>query len=134
MLASPFVVNSTADLVDVTPGDDVCGAAGGVCTLRAAVMEANAAAGSDTIVLPAGTYTLSIAGRDENGAATGDLDIVASQPLTITGAAAATTIVDGGGIDRVFHNAGAFAISHVTIRNGDSPARARAAESSPRRR
>ncbi len=57
------------------------------CSLREAIINANnnntsgsidcvsGAAGVDEIVLPAGTYTLSIAGRSEDAAATGDLDI-----------------------------------------------------------
>ena len=48
--------------VDAIPGDGVCAAAGGACTLRAAVEEANALAGGHAITLPAGTYTLTIAG------------------------------------------------------------------------
>ena len=56
--------------------------------------------GADTITLPSGIYTLSIAGADEQAAKTGDLDI--TDDLTISGAVEATTIVDGGGLDRVF--------------------------------
>ena len=56
--------------------------------------------GGDTIVLPSGTYTLTIAGTGENGGAMGDLDIKGD--LTITGAATGTTIVDGAEIDRIF--------------------------------
>ena len=53
-LAAPsditFTVNSTLDVVDQTPADGFCrtdplGPAAGACTLRAAVMEANAAGG-----------------------------------------------------------------------------------------
>ena len=44
-----FVVNSTADTPDPTPGDGICGASSGPCTLRAAIQEANAQAGADTI-------------------------------------------------------------------------------------
>ena len=55
--------------------------------------------------LPAGTYTLTRAGTNEDAAATGDLDI--TQNLTITGAGAATTIIDGNQLDRVFQNHGA---------------------------
>ena len=56
--AASFSVNSTADAVDVTPGDGVCETVTfGECTLRAAVMEANALAGHDSITLPAGVYT-----------------------------------------------------------------------------
>ncbi|MEM9613336.1 MAG: CSLREA domain-containing protein [Actinomycetota bacterium] len=47
--AGPFTVNSTGDDGDSSPGDGVCRTGGGVCTLRAAVEEANASAGPDTI-------------------------------------------------------------------------------------
>ncbi|HXE97663.1 MAG TPA: choice-of-anchor D domain-containing protein, partial [Dongiaceae bacterium] len=80
----------------------------------------------DTIVLPAGTYTLTIAGTGEDAAATGDLDITGlGGALTISGAGAATTIIDGGALDTVFETifaggVGANAtISDVTIRNGN---------------
>ena len=84
--AATFTVNSTGDATDANPGDGVAETApdNGVCTLRAAIQEANALAGADTINLPAGTYTLSIAGANEDAAATGDLDI--TDNLTITGA------------------------------------------------
>lgn len=52
--------------------------------------------------LPAGTYALSLGTRNENAAASGDLDI--SQDLTITGAGAATTIVNGSALNRLFHD------------------------------
>ena len=54
-----FVVNSSADSVDANPGNGVCADASGNCTLRAAIMEANALSGAD-ITLPAGTYTLTM--------------------------------------------------------------------------
>jgi CSLREA domain-containing protein len=44
-----FVVNSTADDEDLNPGDAICATAGGVCTLRAAIVEANLHTGPDTI-------------------------------------------------------------------------------------
>ena len=123
--ASPnatFTVNSTVDAVDVNPGDGVCETAvgNGICTLRAAVMEANALAGSDSISLLANTYALAIAGRDEDASATGDIDIL--DDLTINGANAATTIVDGASLDRVFHITGTtnltVSMSNLTIQNG----------------
>jgi hypothetical protein len=52
------------------------------------------------IVLPAGRYLLTRAGRDENAAATGDLDV--RDDVTITGADVDATIVDGNDHDRVF--------------------------------
>lgn len=115
-----FTVNSTADAVDATPGDGACDDGAGNCTLRAAIMEANALPGADTITLPAGTYILSISGRGEDAAQTGDLDI--TDDLTINGAGAAVTIVDGGTVDRVFHVFSGITaeISGVTTRNGSA--------------
>ena len=54
VFAATFNVDSTADEVDATPGDGTCATAGGACTLRAAVQEANATVGLDTVDLPAG--------------------------------------------------------------------------------
>jgi hypothetical protein len=42
--------------------DGVCATASGACSLRAAIMEANALPGADTIIVPAGTYVLALAG------------------------------------------------------------------------
>jgi CSLREA domain-containing protein len=39
--AESFLVNSTGDETDVVPGDKACMTAGGVCTFRAAIVEAN---------------------------------------------------------------------------------------------
>lgn len=118
--AATFTVNSTADVANLQAN---CTSGTGQCTLRSAIQAANASAAADTIVLPAGTYTLTIAGRNENAAATGDLDIVvAGGPLNITGAGAATTIIDAGGLDRVFDVSAQspVTISDVTIRDGNS--------------
>ena len=54
-----FNVNSTANTPDANPGNGICADANGVCTLRAAIMEANALAGPDTIHLQTTTYTIS---------------------------------------------------------------------------
>lgn len=103
--ASTFVVNSTFDLVDLAPGNGVCVTSGGTCTLRAAIQEANALAGADTIELPVGVVELSIAGAGEDAAATGDLDILGE--TTIQGPALddygyPRAAVDANGLDRVF--------------------------------
>ena len=61
--AANFTVNSTADGHDATPGNNVCETAtgNGVCTLRAAIEEANALTPqADTITLPAGTYNRTV--------------------------------------------------------------------------
>jgi CSLREA domain-containing protein len=47
--SGPFIVNSTADTPDASPGDGCCADASGNCTLRAAIQEANATAGRDTL-------------------------------------------------------------------------------------
>ncbi len=55
-LVAQFVVNSTIDAPDANVGDGICADAGGNCTLRAAVMEANASPGDNSISLPIGEY------------------------------------------------------------------------------
>ena len=68
-------VNATYDAIDVNPGDGIADDGTGHATLRAAIMEANALAGANTIRIPPGTYTLSLLGANEDLSATGDLDI-----------------------------------------------------------
>jgi hypothetical protein len=118
-LAAEFTVNTTSDLTDLNPGDRVCEAtaASGDCTLRAAVMESNSLAGADVIDLPAGTYLLTIAGQDDS-AMMGDLDVTEGE-LTISGAGADSTFIDGNQIDRVFFvNVAQLSLQDLTIRNG----------------
>lgn len=107
---------SSAAIRTVTDfGDTVSGGAPGQLRL-----EINAAAPGDTIVIPAGTITLTGAsGEDAN--ASGDLDL--TKGLTIQGAGAGATVVDGGDIDRVFHilSGASVAISGLTIRGGLAP-------------
>ena len=98
--AAIFKVNSTDDIVDVAPGNGICMTGTGVCTLRAAVQEANALPGADEIRLKAAVYRLTLTGAGENLAATGDLDITDS--VTIKGKGATLTVVDGHHSDRVF--------------------------------
>jgi uncharacterized repeat protein (TIGR01451 family)/CSLREA domain-containing protein len=113
--AAVFVVNVTTD----DAPDGACN--GGTsptppatdCTLREAIIAANATAGGDEIRLTqiapatnATTYTLTIPGADDTAAA-GDLDITESVTIgTVSGGGyvivrAGTT--KGAGIDRVFH-------------------------------
>jgi hypothetical protein len=101
--AAEFTVETPFDAVDDEPGDGFCATSGEfpVCTLRAAIMEANALPGSDTIELPAGTYFVSLPGPFEDGGASGDLDIHGA--LTIAGAGRDVTIIDATDLgDRVF--------------------------------
>jgi hypothetical protein len=83
-----FVINSVGDAIDSVPGDGVCSIGPGsmLCSLRAAIMEANALPGADRILLPpsAAPYTLTIpSGADPDPASHGDLDITGQ--LRITG-------------------------------------------------
>jgi len=116
-----FSVNKVADTND--------GACNADCSLREAIVAANLAAGADSITVPAGTYTLTIAnagGLNEDNSAQGDLDI--NSPLTITGAGVASTIIQGGttnanGIDKVlafspFCTPFNMSLSDVTVRFG----------------
>jgi CSLREA domain-containing protein len=99
----------------------------GNCSLREAIRAANldiavdacpAGSGADSIYLPTGVYTLSIPGAGEDMGMTGDLDI--RSDMTITGSGEGATIVDGGGLDRVFHVVGTdqVTIANLTVRNG----------------
>ncbi len=113
-----FIVNSLLDRVDAAPGNGACATATGTCTLRAAIQEANAAAGSDVIVLAAGNYLLTIPGAGEDNAATGDLDI--TDHLSLFGAGTGSTQINAGGLDRAIHIPGGSVVTfaNVTIRNG----------------
>jgi CSLREA domain-containing protein len=120
---APIMVTTTLDLVDSAPGDGVCAGLGGGCALRAAIQEANALTGPQTIIVPAGDYTLAIAGANENLAASGDLDL--ADDVVLQGAGAATTIIDAGGLDRVLSVISttvpvSVTISGLTLRNGDT--------------
>jgi CSLREA domain-containing protein len=110
--ALTYLVNSTADAHDAAPGDAICETASGngVCTLRAAIEEANTATGA-TIRLPAGTFALTL----------GSLTI--SHPTTISGAGAAKTIVSGGNLSRVLLilAAGQTRLADLTLRDGSDP-------------
>lgn len=123
--AAAFLVNSVADLPDGGLADGLCDTGSapfltGICTLRAAIQQANATVGPDAITLPAGVYTLTRVGTGEDEADTGDLDI--TDDMTIIGANAATTIVDGLTFDRVFDilPGATVTIQDVTIQNGDT--------------
>ena len=115
-----ITVNTTTDEVN-SDGD---------CSLREAVQSANTDTavdactqgnGADTISLLAATYVLTITGTNEDAAATGDLDLTAD--VTIDGAGAGSTMVDGNAIDRVFHIAAGINVTlqNLTISGGSPP-------------
>lgn len=77
---------------------------------------------ADTIVLQAGTYTLTQPGAGENESANGDLDLVS---MTIVGQGVGETVIDGnGGVtgDRVLHVLGGSTVSvrDLTVQHGQT--------------
>jgi CSLREA domain-containing protein/uncharacterized repeat protein (TIGR01451 family) len=129
-----FTVNTTADTVTANgcaPGNP------NTCSLREAILEANASAGADTIMVPAGTYQLTIApaaGADPHDATTGDLDI--TDAVSIVGAGPLSTTIAAGsnatnGIDKIFsinpQGLGAgfdTSLSNLTLLFGKNPSAA----------
>ncbi len=137
---------ASAAVINVNSTDDNLTAGDGNCTLREAIRNANtdsdttgsdctAGSGADIINVPAGTYTLTLGPAGDDAALSGDLDITDADGLTITGAGAATTIIQActvdqktalcpagqGIVDRVFHildSGTVVEIYDLTIQNG----------------
>ena len=94
-------------------------------SLREAIISANENGQDNVIDLQAGVYQLTIANTagHENTGAQGDLNLTAvNHTTTIQGAGAGVTIIDGGGLDRVFEvMSGVTAVFQgLTIRNGEA--------------
>jgi CSLREA domain-containing protein len=107
--AATFTVTKTADTADGTCDAD--------CSLREAIVAANANGGPDAVDVPAGTYVLTLSGAGEDGGVSGDLDI--SDDIAISGTGTGQTVIDGDAADRVLHiHSGTVDISDLTIRNG----------------
>jgi CSLREA domain-containing protein len=133
--AQNFLVNSTADHADQTPGDGICatgslapdGSGNPECTLRAAIQESNADAGAHQITVPAGTYALTLTANcvvavyNENSG--GTVTLCMSGQINVAGAGAGQTIIDAGNADRlaVIGNTGIVEFSGVTLQNGTEP-------------
>ena len=129
--AGPIAVTTTNDTI----ADD------GFCSLREAVIAANSdssfhdcpgGSGADTIIFDAQlprpvVITLTLTGADEDGAQSGDLDVMGT--LAIVGANASgetpdAVVIDGNATDRVFEvlQGSTAGITGVTIRHGSAPA------------
>lgn len=88
-IAATFIVSKTNDSTNST-------------SLRGAIIAANHAGGANLIVLTSGIYRLSIAGADEVGGRTGDLDIT-NGSVTIIGSFKSPVVIDATDLgDRVF--------------------------------
>lgn len=119
---SNIIVNSLLDLPDANLLDGVPDAdlatAGLQTTLRAAIMHANGTGIAESIELPEGTFALTFRGSNEDAAATGDLDVLGE--ITLIGAGAALTIIDGKKLkDRAFdvHAGARLTGSRFTVRS-----------------
>ena len=124
--ATEIRVNTTADQAGGAPASD--------CSLRNAVIaadlnqaEAGCPAGerTDTILLPAGTYRLTLGDPGDQDPASGDLDMSHfGRTVIIPDQLDSKVRIDGNGLDRVFDLAfpryGRLELKRLTISGGDT--------------
>ncbi len=119
-------------IVNVTTTADEYG--GGInCSLREAIKSQNDSVnfggcvrgvvpgpgGTDTILIPSGTYTLTLTGAGEDLDVTGDLDILTSMIISSTGLPLPTVTGDPNWVDRIFHVlTGTMTMKGLAIRGG----------------
>ena len=119
VFAATIAVNADADDFDAGPN--------GNCTLREAILAANTnlavdgcPAGEagpgvvDRIVVPAGTYVLSVGPMGDSAGESGDLDL--TDEVEIDGAGADLTTVDAAGLDRVFQISSGVEVTLVGLK------------------
>ncbi|HEX2698148.1 MAG TPA: SH3 domain-containing protein [Anaerolineales bacterium] len=106
-----FLVTRTDD-----PPGGLCSATN--CSLRQAVTLSNACAGTQTIRIPAGTYTLTLTGANEDSNLRGDLDI--TQDVNIVGVG--YPAIDGNGTDRALDikTGATVTLQTLVIQNGQA--------------
>jgi CSLREA domain-containing protein len=133
LMACTYTVDSTADAPDANPGDFICARAvpqggfttgddAGLCTLRAAIMEANATVVPDRVEVPAGLYRLALPTLEGT-------ELVISSDVLIRGAGSGSTIIDGGGEGCTLNpgewrpviriTSGTVGLVYLTIQNGN---------------
>lgn len=127
--AAVFVAAAPANAavfeVDVREDPTPDGCTAGDCSLREAVLAANAEPGPDTITLAAGSYRLSLEGSDEDAAASGDLDI--TDELIIRGTGSPGSTIDAGFAsttpDRILDvvSGSGLTLEGVTLTDGIAP-------------
>lgn len=102
--AAGFTVNSNGDAADANLSDPACATATNVCTVRAAIQQANATAGSDVVTVPAMTISLGS-------------PLTISSNVTLRGAGARSTILHatGGEHAMLLVTSGVVNVSGVTI-------------------
>ena len=115
-----YAVTTGRDLPDTDLLDPECVTTDdSLCSLRAAIQQANQTPEEDTITLSGVTYALTLSGTGEDDSATGDLDV--TTPIVISGGSFATTVIDGKKLkDRIFDvkPGGTLTLSGVTLENG----------------
>jgi hypothetical protein len=122
MAPAVFAVNTFDDSVEATRDGSGLDANGNI-SLRSAVMATNDLAGTNTIVLSGGTYTLTIAPVQGGGDEGGHLNIgrgLTNNNVTIQGATDGTTVIDANQLDHAI-DVGFFCtatLSQLTIQNG----------------
>ena len=109
-----FTVNDLGDADDAALGDNVCATAGGVCTLRAAIREANASPACSPLTINFSvTGTITLQNRDL---------FVSHSNLTIQGPGANLLTISANEDSRVFslNSSATASINNLTITNGRS--------------
>lgn len=116
-----LIVNTAVDAPDADLTDDTCAIAdGGRCSLRAAIQEANVDPDETLIVVPDGTFRLTVPGLDEEAGATGDLDLRTTMVIVGGGETIIEQTVAG---ERVLDvRSGTASLSGLTITGGDMSA------------
>jgi hypothetical protein len=106
-----YVVNAISDGSDADPSDDTCATIDGECSLRAAVEQANATPGAQTIVLADWQVLLSS-------------ELAVNGDLNITGLGAGKTVLGSTGSSRIVSVAAGshLTVSDLTIQGGVSDA------------
>jgi hypothetical protein len=125
--ATTFFVIDPTDAPDAQLNGTCASTHLGLCTLRAAIQEAEFVAGDDIVELSAGIgdYRLTIPpGPEATGPpsnATGDLDI--STNITVNGFRPEAAVIDGTGTHRIFdvHVGGTLSLTKLTLQNGKGP-------------
>lgn len=125
-LSALCVTTAAADFRVTSNSDTLDGVCDHRCSLRDAVVAAQAQAGPQRILLPAGLYSMALGAPrndlgevlDEDANVHGDYDIRGD--IEIVGAGLQTTIIDAGRLDRLFEVfAGArLQLRDLTLRNG----------------
>ncbi len=126
--AQNYTALRNTDTVDANVGDGTCADAQGHCSLRAAIMEANADSNHNTISLVRGTTYKITRPNVSNLDSDGDFDVTENVTIQIINphipiqSIAELPTIDADGLDRVFHIDGADFVTFDGLRiiNGDA--------------